>query len=57
MRTIISGVQRYTKIPVPILAIYALPTDWGPARANHYVFHSNEAEVLREMDAFISRLK
>ena len=93
MRTIISGMQRYTKISVPILAIYALPPDWGPAatdearvqmeqmaakaegqakafengvptahvvripRANHYVFHSNEADVLREMDAFISRLK
>lgn len=93
MRTIISAMQRYTEISVPILAIYALPKDWGPAvtdearvqmeqaalkaegqakafengvptahvvripRANHYVFHSNEADVLREMDAFIGRLQ
>jgi len=26
-------------------------------RATHYVFQSNEADVLREMDAFISGLK
>jgi hypothetical protein len=25
--------------------------------ANHYVFESNEADVLREMDAFIAGLK
>jgi hypothetical protein len=25
--------------------------------ANHYVFDSNEADVLREMDAFIAGLK
>jgi pimeloyl-ACP methyl ester carboxylesterase len=27
------------------------------AHANHYVFESNEADVLREMDAFIAGLK
>jgi len=26
-------------------------------RANHFVFQSNEADVLREMDAFIGGLK
>ena len=26
------------------------------ARANHYVFVSNEADVLREMEAFIASL-
>jgi len=26
-------------------------------RANHYVLQSNEADVLREMDAFIGGLK
>lgn len=90
------GVQKYTKIPVPILAIYAVPKDRGPAvnsdpvaqaareardeetitvqakafedglpsakvvripHANHYVFRSNEADVLREMNAFLSGLE
>ena len=90
---IMAGFQKYTRIPVPILAIYALPHDPGPAataamrtemestdrsgeaqakafenglptarvvripHANHYVFLSNEADVLREMDAFIGGLK
>ena len=90
---IMKGTQRYTRIPVPILAIYALPHDPGPAAtpairaqteandvkgealakafesalptahvvripgANHYVFVSNEADVLREMEAFVSALK
>jgi non-heme chloroperoxidase len=92
---IMAGEQRYTKIPVPILAIYAVPHNFGsflrddPAaraameasdettteqqakafeqgvptarvvrlpHANHYVFFSNEADVLREMNAFISAL-
>jgi non-heme chloroperoxidase len=93
IRDIMAGTQQYTKIPVPILAIYALPHDPGPAataamrtqmeqedmkgeaqakafesglptahvvripRANHYVFQSNEADVLREIDAFIGGLK
>ena len=88
--------QKYTDIPVPILAIYAVPHDPGPAagtdaaaraaqeardeettgaqakafekglpsarvvripHANHYVFFSNEAEVIREMNAFVEGLK
>jgi pimeloyl-ACP methyl ester carboxylesterase len=93
IRDIMTGMQQYTKIPVPILAIYAVPHDPGPAataamrtqmeqadvkveaqakafenglptahvvrlpRANHYVFLSNEADVLREMDTFIGGLK
>jgi len=93
IRAIMSGTQQYTNIPVPILAIYALPHDPGPGataamraqmeqgdvkaeaqakafenglrtahvvripRANHYVFQSNEADVLREIDAFIGGLK
>jgi non-heme chloroperoxidase len=90
---IMNGEQKYTKIPVPILAIYALPHDPGPMasaairteteardvkgeaqakafesglptarvvripRANHYVFLSNEADVLREIDTFVASLK
>ena len=93
MESIMKGRQKYTSIPVPILAIYALPHDAGPgvpatmraqteandvkaeaqakafeeglknarvvriARANHYVFLSNEADVLREMETFIASLK
>lgn len=94
-QAIMAGVQKYTNIPVPILAIYALPHDLGPAigndpsaraafeardeastgaqakafengihsarvvrlpHANHYVFRSNEADVLREMNAFLGSL-
>jgi len=93
---ILEGEQKYTKIPVPVLAIYAAPhkqaqqanstpearaaqaavdevivgaqiTAFGrgvpTARvvripdADHYVFQSNEADVLREMNAFIAGLK
>lgn len=89
------GEQKYTNIPVPILAIYAIPHDLGPLpgvdataraafeasdeavtnaqakafesglpsarvvrlpHANHYVFLSNEADVLREMADFLGRL-
>lgn len=89
------GQQKYTRISVPILAIFALPHDLGPVagsdpaarakseardeattgaqvtafekglpmahvvripRANHYIFQSNEADVLREMSAFITSL-
>jgi len=93
MQGIMSGRQNYTRIPVPILAVYALPHDPGPTvsaamraqteandvkaeaqakafevglptarvvripRANHYVFVSNEADVLREMETFIASLK
>jgi pimeloyl-ACP methyl ester carboxylesterase len=93
---IMAGQQKYTNIPAPVLAIYALPHDPGPIfgndaeararfeareeatvgaqvkafeagvptahvvrlpRANHYVFISNEADVLREMNTFIGGLK
>jgi non-heme chloroperoxidase len=92
---IIAGEQRYSKIPVPILAIFADPHNLGPLpgvdpasraameardkttteaqvaafesgipsahvvlipHANHYVFLTNEADVLREMNAFIAGL-
>lgn len=90
-----TGEQKYTNIPVPILAIYAVPHDLGPLpgvdataraafeasdeavtsaqakafesglpsarvvrlpHANHYVFFSNEADVLREMSAFLGSI-
>jgi non-heme chloroperoxidase len=92
-----AGMQRYTSIPVPILAIFAVPheppasTGSDPAaiaaadiaddastgaraqadafekglpnarvvrlpHASHFVVRSNEADVLREMNAFIDGL-
>jgi len=93
VRAVIRGMQKYGKISVPVLAIYAIPHDYAtsdPAvkakqatrdeeiygsqakafeeaqpmakvvrlpHANHYVFQSNEADVLREMNAFLSGLK
>jgi non-heme chloroperoxidase len=91
-----SGEQKYTEIHVPILAIVAVPHNFGPnylkdnptaraaavandleragaqatalekglptarvvrlPNADHYVFRSNEADVLREMNAFIAAL-
>jgi len=95
-QAIMAGAQKYKNIPVPVLAIYALPHDLGPAiendpairakmqardeaatgsqakafetgvrtahvvrlpHASHYVFRSNEADVLREMAAFIGKLQ
>jgi pimeloyl-ACP methyl ester carboxylesterase len=91
-RAIIFGSQKYIKIPVPILAIYAVPQDVGPQgvpapltselydaaidaqatafeksvptahivripHASHVVYNSNEADVLREMNSFLSTLK
>lgn len=91
---VMAGVQKYTDIRGPILAVFALPHDPGPAvsnnpdqlaafkdqeaiadaqakafekglpsakvvripNANHFVFLSNEADVLREMNAFITGL-
>jgi hypothetical protein len=89
-RAVLDGLQKYTDIHVPILAIYALPHDRGItdpvaradadardlefqgvqakafekglpsvrvvwlAYANHYVFRSNEADVLRERNTFIA---
>jgi len=90
-----NGMQKYTTVPVPILAIYAVPHDRGPLaspdaavraaqeardeettgaqakafesglpsakvvripHADHYVFRSNEADVLREMNVFLGSL-
>ena len=94
-QAIIAGEQKYTKISVPILAIYAIPQDYGPyvdqdpavrdavaaandswkevrakafekafptarvvrfGHAHHYVYMSNEADVLREMRGFLAGL-
>jgi non-heme chloroperoxidase len=94
-QAVLSGMQKYTDIRVPILAIYALPHDFrdllkddaagraaAEARdmvstgaqakafedgipsarvvrlphANHYVFRSNEADVLREINEFVGKL-
>lgn len=87
-----AGMQKYTEIPVPILAIYAIPHARGitnpvaraaadaedmetagtPANAfaaglrsarvvsflhaNHFIFMSNEADVLHEMNTFLRSL-
>jgi pimeloyl-ACP methyl ester carboxylesterase len=93
----LDGAQKYTKIPVPVLAIYAFPHRMGPeiwgtdpakreavrarvhtvvgaqvkafetgvpsARvvtlpdADHFIFRSNEADVLREINLFASTIK
>jgi len=91
---VLAGVRKYTDIRVPVLAVFAVPHDLGPAfrndparaafdaldevntgaqakavetgvptarvvklpHADHYVFRSNEADVLREMNAFIASL-
>lgn len=89
------GAQKYAGVKCPVLAIYAVPHDFGPppkehpekleamkasdlertsaqadafaaanpqarvvrlANANHYVFRSNEEDVLREIKAFITTL-
>lgn len=93
-QAIASGMQKFTNIPVPILAIFALPHDYGAAtatdpaarasqardeeiaevqakafesglpsakvvripHADHYVFRSNEVDVLREMSVFLNGL-
>jgi pimeloyl-ACP methyl ester carboxylesterase len=84
MAAIFAGMQRYTEIPPPILAIYALPHAGLPdptldtkgeaiakafeaalpnarvvriPQANHFVFMSHEADVLREIEAFLATLK
>jgi non-heme chloroperoxidase len=93
---IAEGQQKYSDIPVPILAIFAVPHNWGqffredPAgraameawdaadtgaqakafesglhsahvvrlpNADHYIFNSNEVDVLREMNAFLAKLQ
>jgi len=78
LQALLNGAQKYTAIPVPLLAIYAPnPADPEDAanteaqakalergipsarvvrltNADHYVFLSNEADVLRELDAFVA---
>jgi pimeloyl-ACP methyl ester carboxylesterase len=69
---IMAGLQRYTRIPVPILAIFRVVPGWKQSdvfergvpsarvvrldHASHKIFLSNETDVLREMNAFISGL-
>ncbi len=92
-RAVIAGQRKYTNIPVPVLAIFAVPhLVYGPmpeaqraaleasdeaitgaqasafehgvptarvvrlAHADHFVFQSNEADVIREMNGFIGGL-
>jgi pimeloyl-ACP methyl ester carboxylesterase len=91
-QAIVEGEEKYAQIPAPMLAIYALPHDFGNSamsasaaeakdisditgpqakafeaafpsarvvrlpHASHYVFQSNQADVLRDMDAFITSL-
>jgi non-heme chloroperoxidase len=93
-QAIMTGMQKYTDIRVPVLAIFAVPHSTGQPfkddasragaeakdeattgaqakafesgvpsarvvrlpHANHYVFLSNEADVLREINAFIGDL-
>lgn len=87
------GVQKYTSIPVPVLAIYACPHNWdrlpdSPRKtaliaddrarcsawaanfrrgvpsarivmipnADHYLYLSNEVQVMEEMNAFLKTL-
>jgi non-heme chloroperoxidase len=86
------GAEKYTKIPVPVLAIFAVPRNWDrvdPAaraarvaadlaytsaqanafeagvptarvvrlpNADHDIFISNEADVLREMNDFLTKV-
>src|SRR6266576_1036772 len=96
-QAILQGVQKYTKIPVPVLAIQAFPRRLGPEEmgddpasrdaakarmlklvggqikafrsgvpsarvitlpdADHYIYRSNEADVVREINLFVSSLK
>jgi non-heme chloroperoxidase len=92
---IVAGAQKYTEIPVLILAIFAVPHDMGATlnadpvlraafdahdkettgaqarafelgvpsarvlripHASHFIFKSNEAEVVRDIAAFVSQL-
>ncbi|HKE24548.1 MAG TPA: alpha/beta hydrolase [Bryobacteraceae bacterium] len=94
IKAIMGGVQKYTDIRVPVLAIFAVPHNTGQPfkddaaraaaeardeavtgaqakaieaaipgakivrlpHANHYVFRSNEADVLREITSFAESL-
>lgn len=93
--TILAGIQKYTDLRAPVLAIFAIPVDPGPwvnrddaktrdaidavvslaekqatafekgvpaarvvrlPHAKHVIFESNEADVLREIRAFLASL-
>jgi pimeloyl-ACP methyl ester carboxylesterase len=79
MLAVMEGGQKYTNIPVPVLAIFALSGSLlhqsdveGQAtafekgvpsarvvrlpHAEHYVYRSNEADVLREINVFVRSL-
>lgn len=96
-QAILHGMQKYTKISVPVLVIQAFPRRVGPEEmgddpasrdaakarmlklvggqikafrsgvpsarvitipdADHYIYRSNEADVLREINLFVSSLK
>jgi non-heme chloroperoxidase len=95
MQAIMTGAQKFTAIPVPVLAIYAEPHAMGDAykdnpsaraamiatdtektetqakafesgvptahvvripNADHYMFKTNEVDVLREMNDFLAKL-
>ncbi|WP_353071429.1 alpha/beta fold hydrolase [Tunturiibacter gelidoferens] len=74
---LVNGAQKFTGIPVPTLAIFAIPRSPGEttsaqadafqaavpkarvvriAEADHFIFHSNTKEVMKEMTAFLSGL-
>ena len=92
-QAIAAGERKYSQIPVPVLAIFALPHDFGTddsqaaaaaeardiasitgpqarafevafpsarvvrlPHASHYVFQSNETDVIREINAFVRAL-
>jgi pimeloyl-ACP methyl ester carboxylesterase len=68
-----AGQQKYTDIRCPVLAIFSkfgsdevadgFEKGVASARvvrlpeADHYMFRSNEADVLREVNAFLSNLR
>jgi len=74
-RAVQFGAEKFTAVPVPILAIFALHDDDVHAveqaaafekglpsahvvrlkNADHFVFRSNEADVLREMNSFLAK--
>jgi pimeloyl-ACP methyl ester carboxylesterase len=77
VQAIRAGMQKFSALTVPVLAIYAIKEGYAIAdeaqaaafaranpsahvvrlpNANHYVFRSNEADVLREIQAFVGGL-
>jgi non-heme chloroperoxidase len=77
VQAITAGMQKFSAVTVPVLAIYAIKPGFAIAdeaqaaalaranpsarvvrllNANHYVFKSNEADVLRELRSFVDTL-